>query len=249
MTAARDRERLPPRGAGRRKPAASCSFSQACCCGSPAGFAGLAFGGHWPRRRRKRPARSRAATPRPLGRSASAWPVQARAGLPGPLGMYVALVAAGASWEPAFAVVLQVRHASNTARRRATPRRASWAKHRDLAPLRVTRARRRPTHAGTPRSAAWSPPSPGNRRSSSRPRRRARPPALAVPAILEWPGPVVAASVKNDLLRDTLAVPRATRRAFCCSTRRCCTGLAEPQLDAPRQLLHVGWRAPDRRTG
>ena len=35
---------------------------------------------------------------------------------------------------------------------------------------------------------------------------------LAIPAVLEWAGPVVAASVKTDLLRDTLARRRAARR-------------------------------------
>ena len=39
--------------------------------------------------------------------------------------------------------------------------------------------------------------------------------SLAVPAILEWRGPVVAASVKSDLLRDTLARRRARGRVWC----------------------------------
>jgi type IV secretion system protein VirD4 len=38
---------------------------------------------------------------------------------------------------------------------------------------------------------------------------------LAVPAILDWRGPVVAASVKADLLRDTLARRRAWGRVWC----------------------------------
>jgi type IV secretion system protein VirD4 len=39
--------------------------------------------------------------------------------------------------------------------------------------------------------------------------------SLAVPAILRWEGPVVAASVKSDLLRDTLAARRARGRVWC----------------------------------
>jgi type IV secretion system protein VirD4 len=38
---------------------------------------------------------------------------------------------------------------------------------------------------------------------------------LAVPAILEWQGPVVAASVKTDLLRDTLAWRRRCGHVWC----------------------------------
>jgi type IV secretion system protein VirD4 len=39
--------------------------------------------------------------------------------------------------------------------------------------------------------------------------------SLAVPAILRWRGPVVAASVKSDLLRHTLAPCRARGRVWC----------------------------------
>jgi type IV secretion system protein VirD4 len=39
--------------------------------------------------------------------------------------------------------------------------------------------------------------------------------SLAVPAILDWRGPVLAASVKSDLLRDTLARRRAGGRVWC----------------------------------
>jgi type IV secretion system protein VirD4 len=38
--------------------------------------------------------------------------------------------------------------------------------------------------------------------------------SLAIPAILGWPGPVVAASVKSDLMRDTLAARRAVGRVW-----------------------------------
>src|SRR3974390_1023477 len=38
---------------------------------------------------------------------------------------------------------------------------------------------------------------------------------LAVPAILGWRGPVVAASVKSDLLRDTLGACRRRGRVWC----------------------------------
>src|SRR3954454_14117638 len=104
------------------------------------GFAGLAFEGHWPRV---------AASDLPgvglrlhdyLDDPRAAWPAQARADLPGPIGMYVGLLAAGALVGAGFAVTLQVRRRTKHGRRRATPHTASWAKQRDLEPLRVTRA-------------------------------------------------------------------------------------------------------------
>lgn len=48
--------------------------------------------------------------------------------------------------------------------------------------------------------------------------------ALAVPAILGWEGPVVAASVKTDLVRDTLAWRRCRGRVWCFDPART-TGL------------------------
>jgi len=39
--------------------------------------------------------------------------------------------------------------------------------------------------------------------------------SVAVPAILGWPGPVVAASVKSDLLRDTVRARTARGRVWC----------------------------------
>ncbi len=49
--------------------------------------------------------------------------------------------------------------------------------------------------------------------------------SLAVPAILDWPGPVLAASVKTDLLRDTQAV-RARRGRIWRIDPSGCTGAA-----------------------
>ena len=57
--------------------------------------------------------------------------------------------------------------------------------------------------AGSP--VAWSPPSSATRSSSSPPPNRARRPASRCPPSLNGKGPVLACSVKTDLLRDTLA--------------------------------------------
>jgi type IV secretion system protein VirD4 len=51
---------------------------------------------------------------------------------------------------------------------------------------------------------------------------------LAVPAILGWQGPVVAASVKSDLLRDTLGLCRRRGRVWCVDPTGA-TGLASSE--------------------
>jgi type IV secretion system protein VirD4 len=48
---------------------------------------------------------------------------------------------------------------------------------------------------------------------------------FAIPAILEWQGPVLATSVKTDLLRDTLEARKAVGRTFVYDPTKC-TGLA-----------------------
>ena len=69
---------------------------------------------------------------------------------------------------------------------------------------------------------------------------------LAVPAVLEWEGPVLACSVKTDLLRDTLA-----RRARLGDVKvfdpTAITGLPARRLEPAGRLAHLAGRARDRR--
>lgn len=90
----------------------------------------------------------------------------------------------------------------------AGDRSARWATSADLRPLTV----RRPTPGRLTLGEG-----PGRRLLATEaghsllvlgPTQSGKTSGLAIPAILEWPGPVVATSVKADLLRDTIATRR-----------------------------------------
>ena len=78
------------------------------------------------------------------------------------------------------------------------------------------RVRRRPGGSSSAGSvgASW-PPSRPSRSSSSDPPSRSKTTGFAVPAILGWTGPVVAASVKTDLLDHTVGHRRRVGRSTC----------------------------------
>lgn len=109
-------------------------------------------------------------------------------------------------------------------RRRSGPRAltggARWATRRDLGPLAVKApqpgrltlgyARRRLLAAEPLHSVLVVGPTQSRKTSG-----------FAVPAILEWPGPVVAASVKGDLVRDTIAWRRRCGRVWVYDPTRC----------------------------
>ncbi len=97
---------------------------------------------------------------------------------------------------------------------------ARWATRRDLRPLRGT-------DDGT-RLAIGSPIGPAGRRAGSilhaertqsvaviGPTQSGKTTGLAIPAILSWRGPVVACSVKTDLVRDTWRWRDARGRIWC----------------------------------
>jgi len=98
--------------------------------------------------------------------------------------------------------------------RRPPERGGGWARAADLTPLRVPgpvpgRLTLGRWGAGRRRSRLLA----AERRASLivlGPSQSGKTTGLAIPAILEWPGPVVATSVKADLVRDTLAA-RAQR--------------------------------------
>ncbi|HEY1445950.1 MAG TPA: type IV secretory system conjugative DNA transfer family protein [Acidimicrobiales bacterium] len=87
---------------------------------------------------------------------------------------------------------------------------ARWARRNDLSALRV-RAEHVPGRlllgvlaSGLGRAAGVA-AEPGQSLVVVGPTQSGKTTSLAVPAILDWPGPVLAASVKTDLLRDTQA--------------------------------------------
>jgi type IV secretion system protein VirD4 len=135
-----------------------------------------------------------------LGDPAAAWPALLRRDLPGPAGFAAVLVLLLLLVAAPGAVV-----SSNLRRkRRHEPRPARWATSRDLkdlevrgaAPHRVTLGRngRNIVAAEARQSVLIVAPTQTGKTTG-----------LAVPAILEWEGPVLATSIKSDLLRDTIA--------------------------------------------
>jgi type IV secretion system protein VirD4 len=97
---------------------------------------------------------------------------------------------------------------------------ARWTQRRDLRPLLID--------AGAPQAGRLTLGTVGGTVRPSRvagepaqsvvvvgPTQSGKTTALAVPAILEWDGPVVAASVKSDLLRHTLGRRSACGRVWC----------------------------------
>ena len=105
------------------------------------------------------------------------------------------------------------------------PRGARWARRRDLRPLRVAPESPPPGRlllgvlpgvarvTGLAAEAAQSLVVIG-------PTQSGKTTSLAVPAILGWPGPVVAASVKSDLLRHTLMARSRLGQVWCIDPTR-----------------------------
>jgi type IV secretion system protein VirD4 len=139
--------------------------------------------------------------PSHLDDPARAWPVAVRDQLPDPtlmlatlllaFGLLVALTVTGV-W-----LLTRTRHHPEKARRGAR-----WASARDLQRLRVKRASRgrvilgryqRQLIASEPRTSVLV----------SAPTQSGKTTSLVIPAILEWDGPILATSIKADLVNDT----------------------------------------------
>jgi len=165
----------------------------------------VAFGAGWPALDFNDLLDAVAALPGELADPARAWPRETRAGLAEPAGFYVVfgLLLAGLVL---LAGMLGRAVGAWSGPRRAPPA-ASWATRADLRPLhvdsrnlgrtpRVVLGRIGRRHVAAEEKASVlviAPPQSGKTTG------------LAIPAILEWPGPVLATSVKTDLLRETLA--------------------------------------------
>jgi len=141
---------------------------------------------------------------------AQAWPRSVRWMLPGPVGMYAALVLV--VWGPVLAVGLLIRRLHPHRRRERRAKGARWASLWQLRRLVVTGPRTGRIVLG--RRDRWRDlllakmllaveqchsvlcfGPPGSYKTH----------ALVIPAILEWSGPLVATSIKPDVLRATLA--------------------------------------------
>src|SRR4051794_26392601 len=129
-----------------------------------------------------------------------AWPTARRDELPGPAGFAAAtflVVAAGV-----LAVACIVRATGLARGTSSMP--ARWARGGDLRSLRVRRAGRGRVGLGRLHGRLIA-AEPRQSVLVVAPTQTGKTTGFAVPAILEWNGPVLATSVKSDLVRDTLA--------------------------------------------
>jgi type IV secretion system protein VirD4 len=172
--------------------------------------AAVLFGGHHPL---PMPAEDMAGVlwnlPGHVDDPAQAWPPTVRGMLPGPVGMYAALVLT--VWGPVLLVGLLIRRFHPHRRRERKAKGASWASLWQLRRLLVPGPRRGRIILG--RRDRWRDllvgkvllaveqchsvlcfGPPGSYKTH----------ALVIPAILEWQGPLVATSIKPDVLRATL---------------------------------------------
>lgn len=159
--------------------------------------AGRVFEGRWPHVGASDMGAVLARLPTHLRNPGAAWPLAERSLLPGPVAFYgtgVALLL------PLLALAVTIVRRRSRRRHRATP--ARWARPRDLKPLRI--------HEPTPGRLSLG--IVDGRLVAAEPRQSVivvgpvqtgKTSGFAVPAILEWKGPVVATSVKTDLMRET----------------------------------------------
>jgi type IV secretion system protein VirD4 len=159
------------------------------------------FGGTWPRVRAGDMGGVLVRLSQRPSEPATAWPPDTRHLLPGPVAFYAVLALTIAPLIAAAVVGIQIRSSREAARR---PSAAQWAAASDLRALRYSGAERGRLVLGRIRGRLVA----GEARQSViviGPTQTGKTTGFAIPAILEWDGPVVATSVKTDLLADTLA--------------------------------------------
>ncbi|MDA0168421.1 type IV secretory system conjugative DNA transfer family protein [Solirubrobacter taibaiensis] len=163
-----------------------------------ASLAGLLFAGGWPGLTLSDAVAAVASMPNHLDDPRAAWPAPVRDRLPGAAALYgtgmTLLVAM------LFAVVFGVRRWFARDRGPATAR---WATTRQLRPLLAREPQRARVTLGR-RGRLLVCCEPLHSTLVVGPTQTGKTTGLAIPAILEWQGPVLATSVKTDLLRDTI---------------------------------------------
>ena len=171
-----------------------------------AGLAGLLFGGGWTGASLADAPAVATRLPEHLGDPRRAWPAEARAQLPAAPGFYAATLVvcsvAAAAGAIGFAAYGRLRPTEG----------ARWAAPGRLRSLRVSHARKGRLVLGRHRGRLIA-AERGQSALVIAPTQSGKTTALAVPAILEWDGPVIALSVKTDLVQDTLAHRNRTGRA------------------------------------
>jgi type IV secretion system protein VirD4 len=169
-------------------------------------LSGRIFGGAWPGVGPGEMGGVLARFPHHADDPAVAWPATASDLIPGPLAFYGTLAAimsplAGGGF---FLIRRQIK---SDAEERANAR---WAQPRDLRALRVRRPEPGRLTLGLVDGGLVA-AEPRQSVIVVGPVQTGKTSGFAVPAILEWQGPVVATSVKTDLLRETLVARSAIR--------------------------------------
>jgi type IV secretion system protein VirD4 len=144
--------------------------------------------------------------PTHLGDPRLAWRPAARHGLPGPVGVYLVLVLELAALGLTARVMAPRLHGielTALAGGRDKPPVAYWARRRDLTPLIVDGPKRGRVTLGR-RGRDLLAAEEGQSVIIFGPTQSGKTSGLVIPAILEWEGPLVAVSVKSDLLAPTL---------------------------------------------
>jgi type IV secretion system protein VirD4 len=170
-------------------------------------LSGRLFGGSWPHVQASEMGSIVAALPHHVGDPADAWPAPSRVLIPGPVAFYGTFVAVLGP-----VIVIAMLLMSRLRARRNGHNAARWARTHDLRLLRVRRpqpgrlilgrAKGRLVAAESKQSAIVVGPTQTGKTTG-----------FAIPAILEWQGPVVATSIKTDLLRETIAARSAINGA------------------------------------
>jgi type IV secretion system protein VirD4 len=141
-----------------------------------------------------------------LGDPRAAWPAPARGRLPGAVGVYVTgtfllgLVATSAAFVRRAARGLEL---PSLWQGRERPPAAAWASDRELAPLRVPEPQPGRLTLGR-RGRRLLAAEAGQSVIVFGPTRTHKTSGLVIPALLEWEGPVLCTSVKNDLIEPTI---------------------------------------------
>jgi type IV secretion system protein VirD4 len=148
-----------------------------------------------------------------------AWPASTRTLLASTMTLYTLSAAVVLGALAVVGLVWRARRALRGGRPHdASPVKSRWALRRDLAVLRVgSTVEGRLTFGRHSRRHGRGPLLAGEARSSLivlGPSQSGKTSGLAIPAILEWAGPVVATSVKADLARDTLEWRRSVGPAW-----------------------------------
>lgn len=163
-------------------------------------ISGRLSGGAWPNTRFAEMGGVLARLHAHAGDPALAWPARKQTLIPGAVPFYSTLavllvpVVAG--------TLLVIRHRGRTAQSRGAG--ARWAKTRDLRTLRVRASQPRRLTLGRVDGKLIA-AEPRESVIVIGPTQSGKTTGFAIPAILEWQGPVLATSIKSDLLNDTYA--------------------------------------------